>query len=236
MKVAIFSDIHGNNYSFERAFNSMLDDNVDYFLFCGDICGYYYNQNEIIDVLRSIKNIRCILGNHDKMFLDIMKGKVDLEFYSGKYGKSFENLSFNITKENFLFLEKLQSECVLTIDGLNIAMFHGTPWDSLNEYCYPDYNFDKYKEFNFDYILQGHTHYRLNKKIGNTHIINPGSLGQPRDGKPPCYVLLDTTTRSIEFISIKYEIEKLISEIKGFDAEPAYLVEVLKRSFKYAEE
>lgn len=231
MKIAIFSDIHGNEYSFLKAYESMKNYNVDKFFFCGDICGYYYSQNKILDILRNMENIVCLLGNHDKMFLDIMDGKVEGNFYTSKYGKSLEILSSTISKQNLRFLRSFKSEYYCKIDGLEIAMVHGTPWDSLNEYCYPDADFTKYTNLKFDYIFQGHTHYRMHKKTQNLNIINPGSIGQPRDKKLPSYVLFDTLTKELKFISIQYDITELVTEIKEHN-DPIYLIEVLKRSVK----
>ncbi|MBM7573692.1 metallophosphoesterase family protein [Aquibacillus albus] len=231
MKIAIFSDIHGNKYSFLKALESMRSKNVQQYLFCGDICGYYYHQNEIIDIFRQIDNLKCILGNHDKMFLNIMDGKFKKSHYSSKYGKSLEKLAVSISEENLNFLRNLESEYSFIIDDLKIEMVHGTPWDNLNEYCYPDSDFSRYEHLEYDYIFQGHTHYRMYKKINDLMIVNPGSIGQPRDGKLPSYVLLDTSTKKLEFISIKYDIEELIYEINE-NNDPDYLIEVLKRSNK----
>jgi putative phosphoesterase len=232
MKIAIFSDIHGNKYAFFKAIESMQENNVERFLFCGDICGYYYDQNEIIDFFRKEQHSNCILGNHDKMFLDINDGKMDGTLYKEKYGDSTEKLLKNIKKENLQFLRNLQAEYFITIDNCKIAMFHGSPW-SINDYCYPDSDFSRYLKLNYDFIFQGHTHYRMNKIVNNMHVINPGSIGQPRDASLPSYVLLDTQKWHFEFISIKYNIEKLVSEIKKERNEQSYLIDVLLRSAKH---
>lgn len=127
MKIAIFSDVHGNIYAFEKILKSIREHHVDVFIFCGDICGYYYHQNEIIDILKNMDNLHCILGNHDKIFLDILNKEYSQETYTGIYGKSAELLKKNISSDNLKFLKNLNHKKDLSIYGYNIGVFHGSP-------------------------------------------------------------------------------------------------------------
>lgn len=229
MRIAIFSDIHGNIYAFKEMLKSMAKASIDRYYFCGDICGYYYHQNEVIDHLRGMNNLECVIGNHDKIFLDILHGKMSGDNYSKKYGKSIEKLKETISKENLDFLEGLKDTYYSISENIKIAMFHGSPWDSLNEYCYPDSEVSRYENLKYDYIFLGHTHYRMHKIIRNKNIVNPGSIGQPRDGKLPSYALIDTSQKKVEFVSVKYDVEKLIRDIKEVRDEPSYLIDVLRR-------
>lgn len=230
MKVAVFSDIHGNKYAFDEALKSMHTYKADSYIYCGDICGYYYHQNYILDRLREMSKLYCVLGNHDKMFLDVFQGKLSGDTYKEKYGNSVEMLKETISSENLGFLSSLKNKIDLMFDGFKVGVFHGTPWGNLNEYCYPDAEFNRYKTLNYDYIFQGHTHYRMHEKVGKVNVVNPGSIGQPRDGNPPSYILFDTIDNKIEFISVPYDIKMLANEVEKNVNEPSYLIEVLKRS------
>lgn len=230
MKIAVFSDIHGNKHAFFKALELMKNYEIEKYFFCGDICGYYYYHNEIIDVFRKMRNLYCILGNHDKIFLDILYGKLNKDQYTNRYGSSIEKFLSNITQENLSYMKNLKTELYCEIDKLKIAMFHGTPWNNLNGYCYPDYSFSKYYNLKYNYIFQGHTHYRMHKKVGNLNIVNPGSLGQPRDGKLPSFAVFDTIEKTIEFISVPYDVDNLINEVKKNIGEPIYLIEILRGS------
>ena len=231
MKIGVFSDIHGNIYSFAKALYLMEQLNIEEFFMCGDICGYYYYHNEVINLLKSINRLHCVIGNHDKMFLDIIDGKTEYEYYKNKYGSSIIKFQENITRENLDFLRNLKTDYDCQIDSITtIRMYHGNPWDHLNGYVYPDTDLTKYNEIDADYIFQGHTHYRMIKSINNLTIINPGSIGQPRDGRPACFAVLDTEEKEVEFVSVNYNIGQLIKDIDELQGEPSYLINVLRRS------
>lgn len=229
MKIAILSDIHGNKYSLRAAKKKMDELRIDKFIFCGDALGYYYGHNEVIDYLRIEKNFYCVLGNHDQMFIDIFDGVKEKNTYLDKYGSSIEEFLETITKENMEFLRDLPREKELILDELRIKIVHGSPWDHLNEYIYPDSGFDRYLELDYDYFFQGHTHHKMITRLNKSVIVNPGSLGQPRDGGYPSFAVLDTKTKNIEFITVKYDIHDLLNDIQIFPDEPSYISDVLWR-------
>ena len=163
------------------------------------------------------------------MFIDIIEKKKDVLSYSVKYGSSIKNFLNSVTQVNLEFLKKMPLERDVMIDGLNIKIVHGSPWNPIEEYIYPDSDLSRYSKIDFDYIFQGHTHYPMRVNKGKCEIVNPGSIGQPRDGGYPSFAVLDTKTKVIEFLSVKYDINELIQDIKCVDGEPSYLSSVLKR-------
>lgn len=229
MKLAIFSDVHGNIYAFEKILKSMKEHKVDKFIFCGDICGYYYYQNEIIDIFRSMENLICVLGNHDKLFLDILEDETLLDDYTRKYGKSMEILKENITPDNLKYLQSLNDKEEIQINTYKIGIFHGNPFNHLEGYVYPDTEINEYRDLKYQYLFLGHTHYQMIRKIGNTTIINPGSCGQPRDGNLPSYILLDLISNTLETITVEYNRELLIKDIKRNNDKNKYLIDILYR-------
>ena len=88
MRLGVFSDIHGNIYAFDKLWRKLKKEKCDLYIFLGDICGYYYYQNEVIDIMRGIKNLITVKGNHDEIFLKMMEGKISGVGYTKKYGKS----------------------------------------------------------------------------------------------------------------------------------------------------
>lgn len=229
MKISIFSDVHGNKYALSKALIKMNEIGIDAYIFCGDAVGYYYYNNEVIDVLRNMKNIYCVMGNHDQMFIDVMNKKKSVRSYVEKYGSSIEKFMNSVTQDNLEFLKKMPTERDIIIDGLNIKIVHGSPWATLNEYIYPDSNFKKYTEIDKDYVFQGHTHYPMRIKQGKCEIVNPGSIGQPRDGGYPSFVVFDTNYKTFEFINVEYDISQLIQDVQCCGSEPSYLSRVLRR-------
>lgn len=229
MRVAIFSDIHGNKYALEEALIKMDEIGIDVHIFCGDAVGYYYHHNEVIETLRNMKNSYCVLGNHDQMFIDIIDKKKDAKSYFEKYGSSIEKFLNSITKENIEFLRSLPEARDILINDLKIKIIHGSPWNPIDEYVYPNSDFERYSDVDFDYVFQGHTHYPMKIEQGKCKIINPGSIGQPRDGGFPSFVVFDTSTKLFKFFSVEYDINQLLEDIQRVGGEPSYLSNVLRR-------
>ena len=88
MRLGIFSDIHGNIYAFDKVWEALKREACDLYLFLGDICGYYYHANEVMNKLNSIEDLICVRGNHDQMFLDMLSDPILESDYRGLYGKS----------------------------------------------------------------------------------------------------------------------------------------------------
>ena len=228
MKLGIFSDIHGNVYAFEKMLQLLLKERCDRHIFLGDICGYYCYNDEIIDFLRL--NHRClisILGNHDKMFLDTLLDR-DLEKkYIHKFGHSSLHLKKNIKRKNIDFLKELPSSYF--ISNFNLGFFHGSPWDHLEGYVYPDSSFTDFKKLKYKLVFLGHTHYSMMARCGKVTIINPGSVGQPRDGNNPSFAVYDTDSNKIAIKRFTYDSRVLIKEIKRRKESKPFLIEVLGR-------
>ncbi len=93
MRICAFSDIHGNIHAFRVAYNMIINECADLNIFLGDLCGYYFDQHDILDMLQTIPNLIAIKGNHDSIFLKIIEGDEGLrKDYLIKYGSSMENL------------------------------------------------------------------------------------------------------------------------------------------------
>jgi putative phosphoesterase len=227
MKIGIFSDVHGNVRAFEKVWKQLKDEVCDRYFFLGDICGYYYGQNEIIEILRDVGNLACLLGNHDRIFLDILAGSYPEEKYIREYGRSLSLLKDTITSENLQFLKSLEESLIL--EDYSIAMFHGSPWDKLNEYIYPTDDLDRFSGLPYKFILLGHTHYPMDKSVNGVRILNPGSCGQPRDYWQPSYVLWNHETGDVQFKRVEYDTTLLIQELRRNSERNQYLFDILKR-------
>lgn len=230
MRVAIFSDVHGNIYSFKRILDSMKKNNIDYYIYCGDICGYYYHQNEIIELFQEFNNLICIRGNHDQTFVNLVDNKEALlEYDVNKYGSSSYMLLESITYKNMEYIKNLKVNYEGVIDNRRIGVFHGSPFDYLKEYVYSTDTFSKFKKLDYDIIFLGHTHYSMYKKLNNAIIVNPGSCGQPRNGRLPSYAIWETNTNDIEFKYVDYDFTQLINDVKKYDKSNKYLIDILYR-------
>ena len=186
----------------------------DLVVFCGDVFGYYYQQDRILTALRE-SGWLCLLGNHDRCFLELMDGLRNVESLSQKYGSSYVRClrTGAISEENVAFLRSLKPQVQLDMDGLNIAAFHGSPLDPLNGRVYPDTPIEAAELYApYDFVVLGHT------------------LGQQRDGRGCSYATLDTCTRTISFQVVEYGISSLLGEIEANDPDKPFLASVLTRT------
>jgi predicted phosphodiesterase len=227
MKIGILSDIHGNIYSFERIYRQLIKERCDLHLFLGDICGYYYRQQEVMTLLLELPHLQALAGNHDRLFLESLEDTDVMNKYTGTYGLSFKIFKETITPDHLAFLKRLPGEYYLKEEG--IAAFHGSPWNPLREYIYPDSPMERFESLPFKAVFLGHTHYPMDIKLKSIRVVNPGSAGQPRDGGWPSYALYDTCTHRLDIKAVPYNVNALVQEIKERGHENAYLIQVLHR-------
>ena len=102
----------------------------------------------------------------------------------------------------------------VTLDDVRYLLVHATPRDPLDEYLLRDEAAwgRRLENVDADVVCVGHTHMQFKLKVGDKMVINPGSLGLPRDGDPrACYVLLDDDT--IRFRRVEYDLDTTIKKI-----------------------
>ena len=227
MRICVFSDIHGNGPAFDAAYKMIISEKADLNIFLGDLCGYYYDQLEIFEKLTNIQSLYAIRGNHDAIFLDIVEGNKNMrEKYCRKYGRSMENLLNKEIKELSKWLSSLSSFIEPAFD---IACFHGSPMNFLEDYIYPDSSLDIFLDHTSNVFLLGHTHYPMIRRIDNKIVINPGSLGQPRQGGWPTYAVIDYPHKTVTFRYVFYDKKKLLEQIDIMADENSYLKTVIER-------
>lgn len=178
-------------------------------------------------MLLTIPNLIAVAGNHDKMLLRCLEDEQLLKSYTEKYGKSMEFLKKSISQQSLVFLRNLPDYYIDKEFG--IAVFHGSPWDYCDGYVYPTDSLDKFSSLPYRYIILGHTHHSMARKIQGTYVINPGSSGQPRDGGDPSFGILDLETGEVEIKRVPYDKKALIRDVNKYDGEHPYLIDVLLR-------
>ena len=233
MKIIFFSDAHGNQYTVRRFFQQIAEDKADIVVFGGDIFGYYYGQKEILSLLRRSGCI-CLLGNHDQFFLNLIDGQKEIDYLVCRYGITYQECMNTVNNDDIQFLRSLKSRYDLNIDGLHLSFVHGSIENPLNGRIYPDTKINNFRPYEgIDYVFMGHTHHKLVSFLANgTTLLNPGSIGQQRDGKGCTYGIFDTEKREWKVKEVFYNCEDLVSEIgKHKETKQMYirLVEVLYR-------
>ncbi len=200
--IAVISDIHGNLPALLAVKKDMPP--VEAVLCAGDLVGYYPYPNEVIQEIKMMK-AWCIRGNHDRAVLK----KGDSNFNSSAK-KAIEWTIAHITYDNLEYLANLRDNLLLTVHGKRVAIHHGAPFNE-DFYLMPTnldeelLNYDK-----ADVLILGHTHVPVVVDYGDKAIINPGAVGQPRDGNPKAsYALIDLKNWRFEIRRVEYNIEEV---------------------------
>ncbi len=221
MRICVFSDIHGNIHAFRVAYNMIISEKADVNIFLGDLCGYYFNQYDILDMLQTIPSLIALKGNHDSIFLKIIEGDKDLrKNYLKKYGCSMENLLRDNNNDIIQWLSGLPESYISS--DLDLSCYHGSPWDTMDGYVYPDSPLEKFLDYPISFFILGHTHYRMSRNIGDKLIVNPGSLGQPRDGGWPTYTVIDYPLKKIWFREVPYNKSEFLKRIEEIGDDNPY--------------
>lgn len=229
MKLGIISDIHGNIFAFKEIYQELQRESCDMHLYLGDVCGYYYHQAEVIDMLKTLPRLEAIAGNHDRMFLKALVNDKLMEEYTERFGQSFRCLKGGISASHLQFIRDLPREFHMETRVGIVAGFHGSPWNPIEEYIYPDSLLVRFENVPYKIVFLGHTHWPMDRQAGGTRVINPGSAGQPRDGGWPCYGVYDLETGQYKLKRVKYNVEMLEKEILHRHDDNAYLIDILYR-------
>lgn len=202
------SDIHSNL----QAFESVLEDagRFDVSFNAGDIVGYGPNPRECIETVRRLKMI-SVAGNHD--YAVVANDASDFNPYAA------EALMINRTLLNdndFSWLGALPRALHQSVEGVRVSIYHGSPRDPLNEYIFPAEAGRRIEEFlkysKSDVLVLGHTHIPYVLESPRGLMVNPGSVGQPRDGDcRASYTILDLRDGvvGVENRRIEYDVREV---------------------------
>ena len=205
--LAVISDIHGNLPALKVVLEKIED--VDLILCAGDLVGYNPWPNEVIWEIRR-RNIPCIRGNHDRaVILD------DYTYFNPIAATAARWTRNQLSEENMRYLISLRDSMVVEHEGVKISVHHGAPFDE-DMYIFPEYATPNLLEYdNPDLLILGHTHVPFVRIYEKGVILNPGSVGQPRDGDPRAsYALVDLKKRKFEIKRVEYPIDEVYMKIK----------------------
>jgi len=217
MLIGLIADIHSNLPALSAVLEHM---DVDTILCAGDVVGYYPYPNEVIEIVKKYK-IASIRGNHD---VAVVTG--DTSWFNPLAASAVEWTRNNISPENMTFLKKLPEK--LTFG--DIAVFHGSP-SNPDEYVYPMTSPARLSGFldqaGKKILVLGHTHVQWSLELNDEKIINPGAVGQPRDGDPrAAYATFDTESEELTMHRIEYDIEEVAAKTVSAGL-PPYLAQRL---------
>ena len=221
MRYALIADIHANL----TAFTAVLDDiklkgGVEEIWCLGDVVGYGPDPHQCVELLRQYNHV-CVAGNHDWAAI----GKLDTSNFNPDAAVACRWTAQQLTPEDVKYLESLP----LVTQKDNFTLVHGSPREPIWEYLMSTSSAkENFAYFQSPFCLVGHSHVPLAFRYGddgvcsfssfspyaglilgrNRLIVNPGGVGQPRDGDPRAsYAIYDSERKMVRLYRVPYDID-----------------------------
>jgi len=236
MRVLVITDIHSNLTALETVIKDA--GKVDAVWCLGDVVGYGPYPNECIALLQEQPHLICLLGNHDAAAVKIL----DVTTFNPEARKSVDWTQNRLSEESKTFLCERPK---LSVQG-NVTLSHGSPRHPVFEYILDTRSAtENFEHFNTDFCFIGHTHLPVMFSMENNNymsrlaippvnevtelkprvIINPGSVGQPRDRDPrAAYSIFDTETNTWEYRRVEYDIHKIQEHMRKYELPERHIV------------
>lgn len=231
MKVAILADIHANIAALERVLDDVRREGIDRLVLLGDYVGYYYEPRAVVEALAAFECIG-IQGNHDRMALEARDDLARLSRYREHYGSGLDAVFEQFGKAEWEWLASHRVSREIDLGGHTILLAHGSPQEP-DAYLYPDAPQARFAglagQFAGDAIWLGHTHWPF-VRPGQPSILNPGSVGQPRDiGGLASWAVFHVDTGSVAFRRTEFDAAPLAAHCRRRDPALATLGKSLSR-------
>jgi predicted phosphodiesterase len=226
LRVAVISDIHANLHALERVLAAIDSQPPDALWCLGDLVGYGPRPNEVTEIVRERANL-CLVGNHDLGIL----GRLDLEEFAPDAAASARWTQTVLLDESRAYLETLSPAA----NAEGAELFHASPRDPVWEYVLSEEAAQAALDLTeAPVVLVGHSHVALAIALAGEGLevelapdgtevdltqgrwlLNPGSVGQPRDGDPrAAWLDLDFSAGSARFRRVSYPVERTQAEMR----------------------
>jgi diadenosine tetraphosphatase ApaH/serine/threonine PP2A family protein phosphatase len=226
MRVAVVSDIHSNLHALEAVVAAIEEEAPDELWCLGDLVGYGPRPNECCAAIAELADV-CLAGNHDLA----VRGTIDIREFHGDAGLAATWTRRVLEPEWRELLGRLEPEGA----AHGVALYHGSARDPVWEYVLSDVDARATLELaGSPLVLVGHSHVALQivqsgdelsgsaapagtelELAGVRALLNPGSVGQPRDSDPrAAFLLLDLDARRAAFRRVEYDVERTQREMR----------------------
>ena len=225
MRIAVLSDVHANLCAFEAVLAEIDAGGFDGIWCLGDTVGYGPKPNECAALLQERAAI-CLAGNHDLVVL----GKIAIDVFAGEAAAAARWTQTVLDDTARSFLDTLQPQAVAP----GVELFHGSPRDPVWDYVLSDESATNALLLTeAPLVLVGHSHIALEISNGSElrgepapagtrlelgrlrRLLNPGSVGQPRDGDPrAAWLEIDFAAARATFRRTDYPVERTQAEMR----------------------
>ncbi|MFC7185970.1 metallophosphoesterase family protein [Halorubrum yunnanense] len=202
MKVGLISDVHANLPALETVLDDMPA--VDRIVCAGDVIGYNPWPAECVDRVREVAAM-TVRGNHDRTVETPERYRANHMAEAG-----LEHAKGSLSDDGLAWIRGLPR--AETFAGGRYLLVHSHPAAEREDaYVYPEEfpTLDRHMG-EYDGIVLGHTHVQGKRSVAGGVVVNPGSVGQPRDGDPDAgYAVLDTATGDVALERVAYDVDRV---------------------------
>jgi predicted phosphodiesterase len=240
MRVAVFSDVHGNIAALDAVLTAAYDEGVDRFWCLGDLVAHGPRPAEVIARIRELPDPICVRGNTDRYVLTgdlagmippIDRPRTPAEFtVLGDARESFAWTRGALVGARHLdWLADLPTQRRIDLpDGTRVLLVHASPGRDDGPGMHPDLSDEALAEAGFgadaaDLILVGHTHVPGERRVAGSHVVNPGPVSLPRTRDDLArWALLEATTagHTVEHRAVRYDLAEVVADL-GRQRHPA---------------
>jgi putative phosphoesterase len=214
-RLLVVSDIHSNLAALKKVLEDAGD--FDAAICGGDVVGYGPDPGACVETLTKMESW-SVSGNHD---VGVIMGESITSHFNVHAAAAVDINRRLLNRTQLRWLGRLRKSLEINIEGVKLAVFHGGPSRPIWEYVFPSEAMQRATEFlettGADLLILGHTHVPFIHRLNGRVLMNPGSVGQPRDGDPrTSYTLVDTTEGSFEISHrrVEYDIDETASKMR----------------------
>ncbi|MDG6920925.1 MAG: metallophosphoesterase family protein [Nitrososphaerota archaeon] len=228
MKVLLISDIHSNLSALDAVLERARYDDV---IFLGDAVDYGPSPFEVYSRLKRMRAKR-VVGNHDVAAAFGLDCRSSPRTHEAAV-RTRERITYQRTPRRALqMLGRAEKTLDLAYGDLRVRALHAAPGDELYRYITKEEAAGLEVE-GVNLLLLGHTHVPYEIKDGARWIVNPGSVGMPKDGDPRAsYAVLDTSAREVQLERADYDVELVVSELRHLIGDERSIFEQLANGLR----
>lgn len=207
MLIGLLSDAHGNPLGLRSCLAALRGAGAERLFFLGDAVGYLSGEADVLRELREC-GVECVRGNHEGMLLgDLALDPVRDEAYG------LADVRARLSADDRELIEAWPERREVLLDGRRILLVHGSPWQPLTGYVYPDGDLEPFAELEYDAVFMGNTHRPFVTNRGGTLVANVGSCGLPRDeGDLMACAVYDTASGECRVLRVRLGVDEILAQ------------------------
>ncbi len=235
MKILIVSDIHGNADALKSLLNSV--GGWDQVWVLGDLVDYGPEPHVVVELVKDLRPDVIIMGNHDHAVAFGTDCGCAPELHElSEYTRL--NISFKLlSKDQIDWLKSLPTTRNITVDNREVYIVHGSPRNPLYGYLKPSLPESdtllaltphtyaiRPKPVDANFVVVGHTHIPMDIEVGGVRVLNPGSVGQPRDGDwRASAAILDLRKGEFKVHRAEYDVGEVVRKLRSLSLDSRYV-------------